>query len=1350
MKSYKLKLDMKKYIIGLFVFFMMTLNIQAATTYQDYSLYLNWSEIVQTPLGGGGGVNINIANDVLTVRFSAGFSSSRLKGGNIAYINSTPRLPDLDLGIIGDHGYVALIRSGYLVIAGPPLAISTVSLNYTKVFSTTPPPTSNLLSLSDKNYIASYAPVKEAKNESALQNLALKELGASVQYFDGLGRPNQTVLVKASPNEKDLIQPICYDEFGRQKRDYLPYEAFSGTTGSFRTNGVDVNYTIDCEHYKFYNVNNNSVVNDLKPFSEKKFDGSPLNRVLEQGAPGSVWQPKAGVEDYSGNTVKIVYGANVASEVKCFVVENDVLKLRSDNYYSINQLYKTITKDENWTLSQGKLHTTEEFKDKLGQVVLKRSYVGSSSSPTKVDTYYVYDNFGLLRYVLPPEAVIAYGGASSTSGSGTQVIDGAVSLTSPDSGISKYIVGKGASVSLKPGFNFTATSSKSLTITSLEPATSEFDELIYAYKYDGRKRMIEKKLPGAEPVYMVYDKRDRLVATQDGNQREDNKWLVTKYDCLNRPVLTGIYQPAKNSNGTIKNQDNLQTEVNTFYTGTANPMYESRGTALKSYDNKSFPKTLADADVLTANYYGDYSVTHCPQTSYNTSQIANSYLLTKPKGQLTATWAKTLNASSGKAGGLWTVNFYDKKYRLVQSRSDNYLGGYDRITNVYDFVGKVDRSIHEHIANSKTIVETQWMTYDHAGRLTKVEQQYSGAVSKAKTTISEMIYDELGQLKTKKLTGAGRNLDYQYNIRGWLTSMNGHKKSAVAGKGSDEFGFALNYNAGATSFGGQNQYNGNIGSMEWWSNGISGLTNHQQAYGYTYDALNRITNADFRENLSGWKNTASTYDVNGITYDLNGNILSLNRDGAGTQIDQLAYGYNGNQLTYVNDGKDDAKGFKEFSNTTSEYAYDANGNMISDDNKKISLVAYNLLNLPESITRKDALNKVRNVAYAYSASGAKLENRLPDNKLLQYCANFVYENGSLKYILNSEGKLEVNGTGGTYKYFVKDHLGNTRLAVGEGESSVATELNHYYPFGMRMAMANSKADADQKYLYNGKEMQEETDWLDYGARMYDPAIGRWHVMDPLLGLYEAFSPYSYGLNDPISNIDYKGKAIIPGGGKHGGDLYTGIDAQNLFRGLQNRHFNRVKFNDDGLRYMRTYTGYAKYMQREKPKKAVKWIINQYEFERISKNYKLTIKRDANGMTTGGFPPRKQEISVATNAIPTDMKSMLVLFVSILDLAHEFIHVDQRLGFMDDPNEREVLAHYFSYFPNESNTINNIMSKNGKDPYNIGFIGSIDPTLPGRYSTFISKFNKLGESKQTKYKWILDKVNALVDQMEEEE
>jgi RHS repeat-associated protein len=55
----------------------------------------------------------------------------------------------------------------------------------------------------------------------------------------------------------------------------------------------------------------------------------------------------------------------------------------------------------------------------------------------------------------------------------------------------------------------------------------------------------------------------------------------------------------------------------------------------------------------------------------------------------------------------------------------------------------------------------------------------------------------------------------------------------------------------------------------------------------------------------------------------------------------------------------------------------------------------------------------------------------------------------------------------------------------------------YYPFGMTFNSYQRTNSAEQRYLYNGKEKQDLSDWMDYGARMYMPEIGRWAVVDPL-------------------------------------------------------------------------------------------------------------------------------------------------------------------------------------------------------------------------------------------------------------
>ncbi len=133
------------------------------------------------------------------------------------------------------------------------------------------------------------------------------------------------------------------------------------------------------------------------PYSKKRMEASPLSRVLEQAAPGKDWSMGA------GHTILFDYQTNTSDEVLQFDVDfsgADPLFVVADTYYPTGKLYKTITKDENWNSSHGKDRTTEEFKDKLSRIILKRTYNNQQTH----DTYYVYDDFGNLTYVLPPLA----------------------------------------------------------------------------------------------------------------------------------------------------------------------------------------------------------------------------------------------------------------------------------------------------------------------------------------------------------------------------------------------------------------------------------------------------------------------------------------------------------------------------------------------------------------------------------------------------------------------------------------------------------------------------------------------------------------------------------------------------------------------------------------------------------------------------------------------------------------------------------------------------------------------------------------------------------------------------------
>ena len=225
-----------------------------------------------------------------------------------------------------------------------------------------------------------------------------------------------------------------------------------------------------------------------------------------------------------------------------------------------------------------------------------------------------------------------------------------------------------------------------------------------------------------------------------------------------------------------------------------------------------------------------------------------------------------------------------------------------------------------------------------------------------------------------------------------------------------------------------------------------------------------------------------------------------------------------------------------------EYYYDTNGNMIKDNNKELSQIIYNRLNLPELIV----YGKSRTIKYTYDAAGIKLAKEIYDAGSISrtdYIGNYIYENRQLKYILTDYGKIIVHtaaeyGSGEfpeitltrtyTRQYNLTDHLGNVRVTFEViNDSAQIVQEDSYYPFGMTQnGLSYTTLPDNQKnlYLYNGKELQEDfgLDWYDYGARFYDAELGVWHVADPMAEKHLWASPYQYAQNNPIKYIDPDG------------------------------------------------------------------------------------------------------------------------------------------------------------------------------------------------------------------------------------
>ena len=157
---------------------------------------------------------------------------------------------------------------------------------------------------------------------------------------------------------------------------------------------------------------------------------------------------------------------------------------------------------------------------------------------------------------------------------------------------------------------------------------------------------------------------------------------------------------------------------------------------------------------------------------------------------------------------------------------------------------------------------------------------------------------------------------------------------------------------------------------------------------------------------------------------------------------------------------------------------------------------------------------------------------------------------------------------------VTDHLGSVR-AVVDGVSGEVVESNDYYPFGSRWDVATSLKDDTNRFRYNSKEEQFRfgTPYIDYGARQYDPVLGRWFAQDPLSEKYYGISPYAFCNNNSVKNIDSDGNipflANLVGGVASVAVEYAGKVIENLIdKGVQGSEiFTNVDISDLGAAFV---------------------------------------------------------------------------------------------------------------------------------------------------------------------------------------
>ncbi len=826
------------------------------------------------------------------------------------------------------------------------------------------------------------------------------------QYLDGLGRPVQNVAVANSPNLKDVISVIEYDNQGREFKKYDPFES-TKINGAYET-----------------------IIPNLQPFAKMEYDSSPLNRIRKTTPPG--WQPT--YTEYATN------------------LTGDAYDMTGTAYYPPNTLQKVTRTDPDGRVQK-------IFTDRKGR---------------KVFTLNVQNNVAGGYYMI-------------------------------------Y------------SFDDKDRMNKVFTPRNAWQEWWNANDLDYSYRYDYNDNMIYKKLPDIAAVNMQYNARNQLVLMQDGKQASLNpqQWLATQYDTYGRPAATGF-----------ANSTNLDIALNPYFTST-----------LTSTDYSYVAGTELGKPIRTYNYFGTYLESFLQYDSY---------------GRLSSTYSN--NQLYSPSGAISTTNF-SEKIALTYDLADNVL--------------TKTRTHKPNATTTRTIVET--MDYDNGLRLKQMKHKIDAMDEQI---LNNVDYSIKNQITTKRMGKVGtynylQKVDYTYNSLGWLTGINtpapptyittnpiGNYPALISPNSSSadldnndllsmEFKYD-NPNSALAPSGTivKGEYNGNISQVIWQVRG-----REKQAYTLSYDAVNRMTNAKYSDINNSGVVTGGRYDET-LTYDIRGNINTLQRYGltsvAGAPsptwglIDNLTYNYGSsgynikNKLNSVTDNSGNlTKGFKTSTNG-SAYTYDSDGNMTSDPNKNITGITYNYLNLPITITFTGS----RSITFMYDAGGNKLRKTVvqggttPSTTIQDYVGGFEYKNNVLEAIYHSEGRVTMVNSVLKYEYALKDQLGNTRImfcdkdgngiigASSSQEASEITQENHYYPYGMNMegTWQNTPSVSDSKYLYNGKELNDDfgLGLMDYGARMYDAAIGRWHVVDPLSDKYYAMTPYNYVGNNPTNFIDPNG------------------------------------------------------------------------------------------------------------------------------------------------------------------------------------------------------------------------------------
>ena len=504
---------------------------------------------------------------------------------------------------------------------------------------------------------------------------------SSVQYdyYNAFGAKIQTNLKNAGADGNDIVTDYVVNGRGQVLKETLPAPVMSAAGYA---EGV---LSLAQSYYE-----------DTFPVRRYEYEDVYAGRILAEHTPGQNWQ--------NGKYKKYRYAYNDTTrlyECKNWRLSgndrsNDSFSLVStypDGYISI---FESEDEDGIRVLN---------FVNPAGQKVLERR----DAEEGYADTYYIYDQYGNLRIVLPPMAS-----------------------------------------SLLPA----ATASTKQAI---------LDKYAYIYGYDNLDRCIRRKLPGREWEYMGYDKAGYCVFAQDGELRKSGKWKFQIHDRLGRLAMSGI---CKNTDAQNLYSRYIYAEFSlsdgdseTGYVVSGVQLVEPEYHTIKYYDDYSY---------LSLASLGDCADSLSSGTSPGHEPVWTNIVYNKDisvRGQQTGERTFRLDGD----GETIVATYYNQLNQPVQTVAyDTAAGSCDHIYTNFFRGGAPARTTRNHIRGGVSYDEEKCYSYDAMGRV----KSLSHRANKGQTVaLFRNRYDATGRLAEVILQDGRDTVSYSYNVRNKLTSI---------------------------------------------------------------------------------------------------------------------------------------------------------------------------------------------------------------------------------------------------------------------------------------------------------------------------------------------------------------------------------------------------------------------------------------------------------------------------------------------------------------------------------------------------------------------------------------------------